>query len=154
MAWPGTSLTQILVVLADGHVAPNTPDQQAFRHRTHVTYLRDADPNTLLSGPRLAPLAQPGPGHDTRRERTDLLRRALIVIRDHAPPERCDDLASTALVLAAIRLDPDTIDTAREEADMPISLSKEPSPATSSPNAPHTRGPTEGRTERPRRRPH
>ncbi len=121
MAWPGTSLTQILVVLADGNIAEHLHDQHALHHHTHVTYLRDADPTTLLSNPALAPLATLARATDTT-ERTDLLRRALIVIRDHAPPERRDDLASTALVLAAIRLDPDTIDSARKEADMPISL--------------------------------
>ncbi len=145
MAWPGTSLTQILVVLADGHVPEHLHDQQALHHRTHVTYLRDADPTTLLSSPALAPLASLALA-TTPAERTDLLRRALIVIRDHAPPERCDDLASTALVLAAIRLDPDTIDTARKEADMPISLEGTLAGDIIAQRA-HTRGHTEGRTE-------
>lgn len=145
MAWPGTSLTQILVVLADGHIAENLHDQPALHHHTHVTYLRDADPTTLLSNPALAPLACLARATDTT-ERTDLLRRALIVIRDHAPPERRDDLASTALVLAAIRLDPDTIDSARKEADMPISLEGTLAGDIIAQRA-HTAGLAEGRTE-------
>ncbi|MBK6871930.1 MAG: hypothetical protein IPG94_11220 [Kineosporiaceae bacterium] len=103
-------------------VTPDLPLRMLdYRSRIHVIYLRDCDPIGFLGTPALAPLASLAQAPD-RAHRAQLLRRALEVIRDHAPPHRTIDLASVAIVLAAIRLDAATIETARREAGMPISL--------------------------------
>lgn len=103
-------------------VTPDLPLRMLdYRSRIHVIYLRDCDPIGFRGTPALAPLASLAQAPD-RAHRAQLLRRALEVIRDHAPPHRTIDLASVAIVLAAIRLDAATIETARREAGMPISL--------------------------------
>lgn len=121
LQWPGQRVDQHLVVLAEGRLPDVLIDGDALNHRIHVIYLRDCDPAGFPGTPALAPLASLADAPD-RAHRAQLLRRALEVIRDHAPPHRTVDLASVAIVLAAIRLDATTIETARKEAGMPISL--------------------------------
>jgi predicted transposase YdaD len=118
---PGSSLGQHVVVLAGGHVATELRDGEDLYARTTVTYLRDHDPDELLSDLSVAPLASLG---RVRRPagREQVLRSALELIGAQAAPERVGDLAAVAIVLAGIHLDPDTIERARREAGMPISL--------------------------------
>ncbi|MFN8079541.1 MAG: hypothetical protein U0Q19_08240 [Kineosporiaceae bacterium] len=121
LQWPGRRVDQHLVVLAEGRLPDVLTDRDVLNHRIHVIYLRDCDPADFLGTPALAPLASLADATD-RAHRAQLLRRSLEVIRDQASPHRTVDLASVAIVLAAIRLDAATIETARKEAGMPISL--------------------------------
>jgi predicted transposase YdaD len=118
---PGFSLGQHVVVLAGGRVTAELRDGEDFFARTKVTYLREHDPDSLLADLSVAPLASLG---RMRRptDRAAVLRSALQVIATRAAPERVSDLAAVTIVLAGIHLDPDTIERARKEAGMPISL--------------------------------
>jgi predicted transposase YdaD len=118
---PGCSLGQHVVVLAGGQVSTELRDGDHFFCRTSVTYLRDHDPDELLTDVSVAPLASLGRVAPPRG-RAQVLRSALEMIGARAAPDRVSDLAAVAIVLAGIHLDPDTIEQARKEAGMPISL--------------------------------
>ncbi|MBK6872087.1 MAG: hypothetical protein IPJ14_15665 [Kineosporiaceae bacterium] len=117
---PECRLSQHIVVLAGGRVQAELSDGSEVWTRFHVTYLREQDPAELLADPALAPLA-PLARVQRGTSRPQLLRQALQTIRS-APEDRVRGLAALAIVLAAIHLDPDTIETARRETAMPISL--------------------------------
>jgi hypothetical protein len=118
---PTCSLRQLVVVMAGGRVKEELRDGDRFSARFDVVYLRTTDPADLLGRPSLAPMAPLGRAR-TKSERAMISSEALQVIRRDAPPERATDLAGLALVMAAVYLDPDTIESARREAAMPISL--------------------------------
>ncbi|MFN8078404.1 MAG: hypothetical protein U0Q19_02465 [Kineosporiaceae bacterium] len=117
---PECRLRQHVVVLAGGRIPAELSDGSEVWTRFHVTYLREQDPAGLLTDPALAPLASLAK-LPQGQSRPQLLRQALESIRQ-APEDRIRGLAALAIVLAAIHLDPDTIESARRETAMPISL--------------------------------
>lgn len=114
-------LTQHVVVLGEGRIADSMVDAQEFAMRIHPVYLRDQDPDRLLSTPSLSPLAVLARARGTV-QREGLFRSAIGVIRDEPDPARRGELMTIAAVLAAIHLDLATIERAGREAGMPISL--------------------------------
>lgn len=117
---PGVRLSQHVLVLGGGSAPGILDDGAEVWARFHVTHLREQDPADLLADPALAPWACLArvPDDDSRRE---VLREALKRITTVAP-ERIRGLTALALVLAAVHLDPDTIELARRETAVPISL--------------------------------
>jgi predicted transposase YdaD len=120
---PGQTLDQHILVLADGQVPDRLTDGGRYPFDVTVTYLRDHDPTVFLADPTLAPLAVLArPSSD--RPRTTTLREALALITEVSDPKRRHALAETALVLAGIRLDRDTIETITQEARMSFTLAE------------------------------
>ena len=121
---PGHTLTQHVVVLAQGTVPPLLHDGTEFTLRLHVTYLRDHDPASLLTDPALAPLAVLARAGD-RSERVEHLRHALTVINTVTDERHRHDLVHIIATLAGIHLDPVTIETLTKEAGMPFILDED-----------------------------
>lgn len=117
---PGCRLRQHVVLLAGGRLEHELTDGEEYWCRFHVTVLRDLDPAGLLSAPALAPLACLGRLRHNE-DRREVLRQALAVIHAGAAPGRAPRLAEVAAVLAAIRLDTDTVDSIARETSLPIS---------------------------------
>jgi hypothetical protein len=118
---PSQTVTQHIVVLAEGTVARQLTDGEQLTMDINVIYVREQDPTSFLSDPALAPLAVLA-RVDGRCTRQTLLRDALAVIAAVPDPHHRHDLTQTAAVLAGIHLDAVTIETITQEADMPISL--------------------------------
>ena len=138
---PNATLTQHVLVLAGGTVPATLSDGPDFTLRLHVTYLRDADPRTLLAHPSLAPLAVLArAGSPTERE--TLLRESIQVLARIPDAHRRNDLTEMAAVLASIHLTTATIEKQLQEASMPITLED-----THPGHEIRARGRAEGRTE-------
>jgi hypothetical protein len=120
VGWPGDQA----VGRDPGGVHDELLDPPQLHLRYEVTYLRDEDPEPLLSDPTLAPLAVLARAHD-RNERTHTLRRALTVIATVEDPSHRNDLVHTAGTLAAIHLDAATIEELTTEAGMPFILDED-----------------------------
>ena len=121
---PHHTLTQHVVVLAQGTVPPLLHDGQELTLHLHITYLRDQDPTTLLTDPALAPLAVLA--HATNHSaRVENLRHALTVINTVDDDHHRHDLVHTTATLAGIHLDPVTIEQLTKEAGMPFTLDED-----------------------------
>lgn len=121
---PQTTLSQHIVVLAEGTVHNPFDGHDGLTMHLNVTYLRDQDPAQLLTRPALAALACLG-AVPTPAARSAVLRSALTIIADVPDPTHRHDLTQTAATLAGIHLDPATIETITKEAAMPISLDED-----------------------------
>jgi hypothetical protein len=109
-------LTQYLLVLGGGRVREFIdPVLSWFWRRLGVLFLRDLDPESLLDGPALAPLAVLA--HGSSRVRSEALGRALALIRERGG-ERAEELRTCAVTLAGLTLDPTTIERTIEEVTM------------------------------------
>lgn len=118
---PRHRITQHVIVLAHGIAPEKLNDPPELHYLINVTYLRDADPEPLLTGPGLAPLAVLARATDTT-QRIAHLRRALLQITNVDDPGRRHDLLHATAVLAGIHLAPTTIETLTQEAGMPFTL--------------------------------
>jgi hypothetical protein len=118
---PGHSLTQFVIVLADGRVPDHFEDPPQLSVHITVVYLRERDPADFLTDPALAPLAVLG-RVVAPTTRADLLRSALTLIATVPDEHDRRELVQMCAVLAAIHLDPATIDTLTKEAGMRIFL--------------------------------
>ena len=121
---PGHTLTQHVVVLAQGTIPDHLHDTDELALHLHVTYLRDADPTPLLADPALAPLAVLARA-TTRHQRITHLRQALAVVTTVPDPHHRHDLVHTTATLAGIHLDPATIEELTKEAGMPFTLDED-----------------------------
>jgi predicted transposase YdaD len=121
---PRHRITQRVVVLAGGIVADTILDPPQLVFRIGVTHLHDEDPEPLLVSPSLAPLAVLA-RVDDGGARVTFFRRALDVIRAVTDGFRRHDLLHTAVTLATIHLDADTIEALAKEAGMPITIDED-----------------------------
>jgi len=95
---PHHTLTQHVVVLAQGTVPPLLTDGEEFTLHLHITYLRDQNPAPLLADPALAPLAVLAHATD-RTQRINHLRHTLTVINTVGDGHHRHDLVHTAATL-------------------------------------------------------
>ncbi len=115
--YAGKQVTQIAIVLGDGHLRDLSDPETGFRLGLRTVHVRDADPQALLADPALAPMAVLTRG--TREARQHRLAQALIRIRKE-PPNRRSALVEASLELARIVLDRPTIDQIRKETKMTV----------------------------------
>jgi hypothetical protein len=104
---PGAVISQYVIVLGEGRVRGHQDlAGQGFALDLGLVYLRDRDPEGLLTDLTLAPLAVLGRGGPARR--AAVFAQALRLIREHGG-SRTPELLEFALVMATIRLTPPTI---------------------------------------------
>jgi hypothetical protein len=118
-AHPGMQVSQHAIVLGEGRVRSADDPANGFTLGLRTIYLRECDPEPLLSVPGLAPLAVLAHGDRESRARALVAAVNVIQARTESGPQQAQ-LLEAAAVLATIRLDGLTIDQIRRESGLSV----------------------------------
>jgi hypothetical protein len=118
-AHPGLQVSQHAIVLGEGRVRSADDPENGFTLGLQTIYLRECDPEPLLSVPGLAPLAVLARGDRPTRARLLVSAVNVIQAQTESGPQQAQ-LLEAAAVLATIRLDGLTIDQIRRESGLSV----------------------------------